>query len=124
MSESMTDFARAVQDILTAGQRMDSRGWVPATAGNISRRLADGRIAITRSGGHKGFLQAADVITVDENGKPHRAGINPAPRRCCIARSTSRILRRVLFCMGIPWRLPCFPWWKKAQPCTCLTMKC
>ncbi|ATJ91048.1 methylthioribulose-1-phosphate dehydratase [Acetobacter senegalensis] len=78
MSESMTDFARAVQDILTAGQRMDSRGWVPATAGNISRRLADGRIAITRSGGHKGFLQAADVITVDENGKPHRAGDKPS----------------------------------------------
>ncbi|MCI1436936.1 MAG: methylthioribulose 1-phosphate dehydratase [Acetobacter indonesiensis] len=78
MSESMTDFARAVQDILTAGQRMDSRGWVPATAGNISRRLADGRIAITRSGGHKGFLQAADVITVDENGKPHRAEDKPS----------------------------------------------
>ncbi|MDN7353194.1 methylthioribulose 1-phosphate dehydratase [Acetobacter senegalensis] len=78
MSESMTDFARAVQDILTAGQRMDSRGWVPATAGNISRRLADGRIAITRSGGHKGFLQAAEVITVDENGKPHRAGDKPS----------------------------------------------
>ncbi|MFT9399335.1 methylthioribulose 1-phosphate dehydratase [Acetobacter sp.] len=74
----MTDFAQAVQDILAAGQRMDSRGWVPATAGNISRRLADGRIAITRSGGHKGFLQAADVITVDENGKPHDTGNKPS----------------------------------------------
>ncbi|MCX2559932.1 methylthioribulose 1-phosphate dehydratase [Acetobacter farinalis] len=78
MSETMTEFARAVQDILAAGQRMDARGWVPATAGNISRRLSDGRIAITRSGCHKGFLQGADVITVDEAGKPHNAGDKPS----------------------------------------------
>ncbi|MFT9017265.1 methylthioribulose 1-phosphate dehydratase [Acetobacter malorum] len=78
MSETMTDFARATQDILVAGQRMDARGWVPATAGNISRRLPDGRIAITRSGCHKGFLQAADVITVDDAGKPHRSGDKPS----------------------------------------------
>lgn len=68
----MTDFAHAVRDILQAGQRMDSRGWVPATAGNISRRLEDGAIAITRSGGHKGFLQADGVITVDMQGRPLR----------------------------------------------------
>ncbi|MFT9207050.1 methylthioribulose 1-phosphate dehydratase [Acetobacter orientalis] len=74
----MTDFARAVQDILAAGQRMDARGWVPATAGNISRKLDDGRIALTRSGGHKGFLQAQDIITVDANGKPHRPEDRPS----------------------------------------------
>ncbi|AQT04349.1 methylthioribulose 1-phosphate dehydratase [Acetobacter persici] len=78
MSESMTDFARATQDILAAGQRMDVRGWVPATAGNISRCLPDGRIAITRSGCHKGFLKAEDVITVDEAGQPHRSGDKPS----------------------------------------------
>lgn len=78
MDQTVTDFARAVQDILFAGQRMDQRGWVPATAGNISRRLADGRIAITRSGCHKGFLQAVDVITVDMQGKPHSPENRPS----------------------------------------------
>lgn len=60
--------------ILAAGRRMDRHHWVPATAGNISVRLADGRIAITRSGGHKGFLDEAGVIVVDLAGKPERAG--------------------------------------------------
>ncbi len=54
---------------------MDQRGWVPATAGNISIRFreevagADGRIAITRSGGHKGFLDRDSVIEVDLEGR-------------------------------------------------------
>lgn len=60
----------AVQDVIRAGQRMDQRGWVPATAGNLSRRLSDGRIAITRSGGHKGFLTEQDVIEIDPQGRP------------------------------------------------------
>ncbi|WP_122050715.1 methylthioribulose 1-phosphate dehydratase [Asaia bogorensis] len=60
----------AVQDVIQAGRRMDQRGWVPATAGNLSRRLSDGRIAITRSGGHKGFLTEQDVIEIDPQGHP------------------------------------------------------
>jgi len=64
----------AVQDVLHAGRRMDQRGWVPATAGNLSRRLADGRIAITRSGGHKGFLTEQDVIEIDPEGRPLDSG--------------------------------------------------
>ena len=64
----------AVQDVLHAGRRMDQRGWVPATAGNLSRRLADGRIAITRSGGHKGFLSEQDVIEIDPEGCPLAPG--------------------------------------------------
>jgi len=57
--------AWAIEAIVRAGQRMDSRGWVPATAGNISVRLDVERIAITRSGGHKGFLDAGSVMQVD-----------------------------------------------------------
>jgi methylthioribulose-1-phosphate dehydratase len=49
---------------------MDRRGWVPATAGNLSVRLDAGRIAITRSGGHKGFLDAGSVMQVDLDGRP------------------------------------------------------
>jgi methylthioribulose-1-phosphate dehydratase len=63
---------------------MDQRGWVPATAGNISLRFHDGatapagRIAITRSGVHKGCLDASDVIEVDFAGKPLVAATKPS----------------------------------------------
>ncbi len=56
-------------EIVSAGRRLDRRGWVPATAGNLSRRLTDGRIAITRSGVHKGFLASDDVIEVGLDGR-------------------------------------------------------
>ena len=39
-------FAAATAAIIAAGQRMDRFGWVPATAGNISVRLADGAVAV------------------------------------------------------------------------------
>jgi methylthioribulose-1-phosphate dehydratase len=66
--------AAAVRLIVDAGTRLDQRGWVPATSGNISLRLPDGRIAITRSGCHKGFLAADDVMLVDTAGTPLTAG--------------------------------------------------
>jgi len=65
---------QAARSLVAAGARMDRFGWVPATAGNLSQRLADGRIAITRSGVHKGFLTEADIIAVDAAGNPLRAG--------------------------------------------------
>ncbi|MCW3473370.1 methylthioribulose 1-phosphate dehydratase [Limobrevibacterium gyesilva] len=66
--------AWAIEAIVQAGRRMDARGWVPATAGNISVRLDERRIAITRSGGHKGFLDADGVMQVDLQGRPLTAG--------------------------------------------------
>jgi methylthioribulose-1-phosphate dehydratase len=71
-------WAGAVQDIVAAGRRMDRFGWVPATAGNISRRLPDGRIAITRSGGHKGHLTEDGVIEVTSDGRAVRPGDRPS----------------------------------------------
>ncbi len=57
---------------------MDQRGWVPATAGNISVRIDGPRIAITRSGGHKGFLTPASVIEVDDQGRVITPGAKPS----------------------------------------------
>jgi len=57
---------------------MDARGWVPATAGNISLRLADGRIAITRSGFHKGFIPEDGVMAVDLDGRPEDSNLRPS----------------------------------------------
>lgn len=71
-------FAAATAAILLAGQRMDRFGRVPATAGNISLRLPDGTVAITRSGGRKGVLDAEGVIRVDLQGRPLHAGGRPS----------------------------------------------
>lgn len=60
----------AADAILRAGRRMDARGWVPATAGNISLRLAPDRIAITCSGGHKGFLRPDQLMQMGLDGAP------------------------------------------------------
>jgi methylthioribulose-1-phosphate dehydratase len=68
----------AVEAIRAAGRRMDARGWVPATAGNISVRLADGRIAITRSGFHKGFIPEDGVMTVNLDGQPEQSNLRPS----------------------------------------------
>ena len=78
MEEHDPAWQDAADEIVAAGRRMDRHGWVPATAGNISRRLPDGRIAITRSGGHKGFLTRDGVIEVDPAGKAVRAGDRPS----------------------------------------------
>jgi len=69
----------AVAEIIRAGQRMDARGWVPATAGNISVRIGrreheQPRIAITASGHHKGFLTEGAVMQVDIAGNPLTRG--------------------------------------------------
>ena len=69
MPEPDLAWCEAADDIVAAGRRLDQRGWAPATAGNISRRLDDGRIAITGSGGHKGFLNRASVIEVAPDGR-------------------------------------------------------
>jgi methylthioribulose-1-phosphate dehydratase len=74
----MPELAEATAAIIAAGQRLDRFGWVPATAGNISVRLRDGTMAITRSGGHKGFLDADGVIRVGLDGQPLREGDRPS----------------------------------------------
>jgi methylthioribulose-1-phosphate dehydratase len=56
------------QQLVDAGRFIDQRGWVPATSGNFSARLPDGRIAITVSGRHKGRLTVEDIMTIDVQG--------------------------------------------------------
>jgi len=70
--------AEAAAAIAAAGRRMDALGWVPATAGNISVRLGPDRVAITRSGRHKGMLAPADVMAVDAAGAAIQPGAKPS----------------------------------------------
>ncbi|OYY91720.1 MAG: methylthioribulose-1-phosphate dehydratase [Sphingomonas sp. 28-66-16] len=61
--------ADAKAQIIAAGRWLDAKGWAPATAGNYSMRLGDGRFAITVSGWHKGRLTDFGVMTVDAEGR-------------------------------------------------------
>ena len=61
-------FCRA-DELIAAGQFIDSRGWVPATSGNFSAKLSNGHIAITVSGRHKGHLQRDDIMLIDAEGR-------------------------------------------------------
>ncbi len=65
----MNDFQQRAGELITAGKTMYNMGLVPATSGNFSARLADGTIAITVSGRHKGQLMLDDIMRVDINGK-------------------------------------------------------
>lgn len=50
--------------LIRAGRRFDTRGWVPGTSGNFSAVVGRDplRLAITRSGAHKGELTTADIL--------------------------------------------------------------
>lgn len=66
----MTDeFEQRAHELIQAGRFIHGKGWVPATSGNFSARLADGTIAITVSGRHKGELTAADIMRIDAEGR-------------------------------------------------------
>lgn len=65
-------------EICAAGRRLDGFGWVPATAGNFSMRLTDDRIAVTRSGFHKGFLTPAALMVVDLDGRAEDPALRPS----------------------------------------------
>ena len=58
----------ATSDILSAAATLQKKGWVPATSGNFSRRVAENRVAITVSGANLASLSDADVMEVDLTG--------------------------------------------------------
>jgi methylthioribulose-1-phosphate dehydratase len=62
------EFQLRARELIEAGRFIHGRGWVPATSGNFSARLSDGRIAITVSGKHKGELTPDDIMAVDAAG--------------------------------------------------------
>jgi methylthioribulose-1-phosphate dehydratase len=58
-------FEAAAEALVAVGRSFGARGWAPATSGNYSARLDDGRIAITVSGAHKGRLTMGDIMVLD-----------------------------------------------------------
>lgn len=63
-------FDFAVEQIIRAGNRLDTMRLAPATSGNYSMRLSDGTMAITVSGAHKGQLKPDQIMHATIEGKP------------------------------------------------------
>ena len=54
----------AAAELAAIGRFASGRGWVPATSGNLSRRLDERHIAITRSGIDKGAISQTDLVAI------------------------------------------------------------
>ncbi|AOU98919.1 methylthioribulose-1-phosphate dehydratase [Acidihalobacter yilgarnensis] len=66
----MSTLETARDTLASLGRDFHARGWVPATAGNLSARLDNGQVAMTRSGRHKGHLGKEDFMRLDTLGQP------------------------------------------------------
>ncbi len=62
-------FKSLAEELIAAGRYLHSQGAVPATSGNLSARIDAKRIAITRSGCHKGHLDTSDIMQVGLDGE-------------------------------------------------------
>ncbi|MDH3979152.1 MAG: methylthioribulose 1-phosphate dehydratase [Gammaproteobacteria bacterium] len=63
------EFRQRAAQLCEAGRDLYACGMLPATSGNLSARLRDGRILITISGSHKGRLDESQLILIDSEGK-------------------------------------------------------
>lgn len=70
----------AADELIRIGRRFDARGWVLGTSGNFSLVVGRDplRIAITRSGTHKGELTADDILTIDGDARAVGGGGTPS----------------------------------------------
>src|SRR3954447_22411929 len=57
------------EEICRFGKMLHERGFVAATDGNLSVRLADGNILVTPTGMCKSMMEADDMAVVDLNGR-------------------------------------------------------
>ncbi|WP_295983022.1 aldolase [uncultured Variovorax sp.] len=69
MTESMTAENLAREEICRVGRSLFERGYVHATAGNISVRLDDGGFLITPTDACLGFLDPARLARLDAQGR-------------------------------------------------------
>lgn len=67
------------QQIVRVGRLLYDKGFISASDGNISARMEPGRILITPSGLHKGFLEPDELLLID--GEGNRVGISTSTNR-------------------------------------------
>ncbi|MBU0492026.1 MAG: class II aldolase/adducin family protein [Chloroflexi bacterium] len=68
-------------EIVRVCRLLHEHGWVPATDGNVSARLAPDRILVTPNGLSKGFVTAEDLVVVDMAGRPQPSPLYGSNRR-------------------------------------------
>lgn len=66
------------EEIVRIGRLLYDKGLICSSEGNISARLHGGRVLITPSGLHKGFLTIDDLLIVDMDGRVVVPAGNPA----------------------------------------------
>jgi L-fuculose-phosphate aldolase len=88
----MSEELRARSELCEIGRRLYARGLLAAAEGNLSCRLADGRVLCTPTLICKGFMEPDDLCLVDMEGRPL------AGRR----RPTSEILLHLEIYAGAP----------------------
>jgi methylthioribulose-1-phosphate dehydratase len=73
-------FDEAAAELAAIGRRFDARGWVLGTSGNFSAVIGHTplRLAITRSGVHKGALTDADILEIGDGGGVMRGAGAPS----------------------------------------------
>lgn len=67
------DRVAATAALIRYGQLLHRQGLIHARVGNLSVRLDDGTLLITRSRVHKGFLTPKDMVLLDAAGEPQEA---------------------------------------------------
>jgi L-fuculose-phosphate aldolase len=60
---------RQRRDVVKCCQWLHQKGYLAAYDGNVSVRLDAGRVLVTPSGVHKGFLEPGDLLEVDLEGR-------------------------------------------------------
>src|SRR5262245_29947112 len=70
------DFLQVAQQMADIGRRLDARGWVTGTSGNVSAVLDDEplRLAITPSGASKGEMTPESILEIDAMGAIIKGG--------------------------------------------------
>ncbi len=76
----MASFAAAAEDFAAIGRRFYARGWVLGTSGNFSAVVSERplRLAMTPSTAHKGQLDPALVVEIDERARVTRGQGRPS----------------------------------------------
>lgn len=81
LTTQTTEDRSAIDALVDAAREFGARGWTPATSGNYSVRLRDGRLAVTRSGADKRSLTVEDLLQTDAAGRPIGPGRPSAETR-------------------------------------------
>ncbi|MCS7195800.1 MAG: methylthioribulose 1-phosphate dehydratase [Aquificaceae bacterium] len=67
-----------ISELIDIGRSLHSRGWLPASGGNLSARVGKDLVLITASGSHKGHLTREDFVVVDLHGNKVEGSKKPS----------------------------------------------